>query len=285
MAITTILFKRGNSPLPPNALLPGEPGWTLDTGELYIGMPDGGQKKINELSASEKADIIRELEDIADDLDYLEERTIPLMIRDALAPVNSNIGNNRRNIQANSIITAGKGCCVELTITDRSPYTLTGDLQSYNMSCTVLSISAPRQALLPGMAVLFMDEYLDSFGNPARGIKMGIISSYIEATRSLTCRMVTRWEAVEIGNIIMSKETATASANNARHPELVVFTPQLLPFSEDGIFVKSPHSAIFVKQTYTPNTITGGNIYIQNTEPSDPDCVWIDTNGIDLITE
>lgn len=31
--------------------------------------------------------------------------------------------------------------------------------------------------------------------------------------------------------------------------------------------------------------ITGGNIYIQNTEPSDPDCVWIDTNGIDLITE
>lgn len=31
--------------------------------------------------------------------------------------------------------------------------------------------------------------------------------------------------------------------------------------------------------------ITGGNIYIQNTEPSDPDCVWIDTNGIDLITK
>ena len=31
--------------------------------------------------------------------------------------------------------------------------------------------------------------------------------------------------------------------------------------------------------------ITGGNIYIQNTEPSDPDCVWIDTNGIDLIIE
>ena len=33
------------------------------------------------------------------------------------------------------------------------------------------------------------------------------------------------------------------------------------------------------------STITGGNIYIQNTEPSDPDCVWIDTNGIDLIIE
>ena len=33
------------------------------------------------------------------------------------------------------------------------------------------------------------------------------------------------------------------------------------------------------------NTITGGKIYIQDTEPSDPDCVWIDTNGIDLITE
>lgn len=244
MAVTTILFKRGNSPLPPNALLPGEPGWTLDTGELYIGMPDGGQKKVNELSDSERADI-----------------------------------------QANSIITAGKGCCVELTITDREPYTLTSDLQSYNMSCTVLSFSAPRQALLPGMAVLFMDEYIDSYGTPGSGIKMGIISSYIEATRALTCRMVTRWEAVKIGNIIMSKETATDSANNTRHPELVVFTPQLLPLSEDGIFVKAPHSAIFVKQTYTPKTITGGNIYIQDNEPSDPDCVWIDTNGIDLIME
>lgn len=245
MPVTTILFKRGNSPIPANALLPGEPGWTLDTGELYIGMPGGGQKKVNELSASEKADI-----------------------------------------QANSIITAGKGCCVELTITDREPYTLTSDLQSYNMSCTVLSISAPRQALLPGMAVLFMDEYLDSFGNPASGIKMGIISSYIEATMALTCRMVTRWESVGIGNIIMSKETATTSQNNTRHPELVVFTPQLLPLIDgDGIFVKSPDSAIFVKQTYTPKTITGGNIYIQSNEPSDPDCVWIDTNGINLIIE
>jgi hypothetical protein len=218
--------------------------------------------KINQLIASEKAAIIKELIDIADGLDYLEG-----------------------NIQANSIITAGKGCCTEITITDRSPYTLTGDLQSYNMSCTVLSISAPRQALLPGMAVLFMDEYLDYFGNPASGIKMGIISSYTEATSALTCRMVTRWEAVEIGNIIMSKETAESSANNARHPELVVFTPQLLPVINDGIFVKTPHSAIFVKQTYTPKTITGGNIYIQSNEPTDPDCVWIDTNGIDLIIE
>jgi hypothetical protein len=282
MAITTILFKRGNAPLPADALLPGEPGWRLDTGELYIGMPGGGQKKINELSASEKATIISGLADIADDLDHLEERTIPLMIRDAIAPVNSQISNNRRDIQANSIITAGKGCCTEITITDRSPYTLTSDLQSYNMSCTVLSISAPRQALLPGMAVLFMDDYLDYFGTPSRGIKMGIISSYTEATSALTCRMVTRWEAVEIGNIIMSKETATTSANNARHPELVVFTPQILPFIKDGIFVKTPDSAIFVKQTYTPKTITGGNIYIQNTEPSNPqnNDVWFDTRQI-----
>jgi hypothetical protein len=60
MAITTILFKRGNSPLPPNTLLPGEPGWVLDTGELYIGMPDGSQKKINTLTTEELIEIIRE---------------------------------------------------------------------------------------------------------------------------------------------------------------------------------------------------------------------------------
>ena len=46
---------------------------------------------------------------IADDLDYLEEETIPLMIRDALSPVNNNISNNRKNIQENSnIIVTGK---------------------------------------------------------------------------------------------------------------------------------------------------------------------------------
>ena len=57
MPVTTILFKRGNSPIPANALLPGEPGWTLDTGELYIGMPGGGQKKINTLTTEELIEI------------------------------------------------------------------------------------------------------------------------------------------------------------------------------------------------------------------------------------
>ena len=38
MAITTILFKRGNSPISQTNLRPGEPGWTLDTGKLYIGI-------------------------------------------------------------------------------------------------------------------------------------------------------------------------------------------------------------------------------------------------------
>ena len=38
MAITTILFKRGNSPISQANLRPGEPGWTLDTGKLYIGI-------------------------------------------------------------------------------------------------------------------------------------------------------------------------------------------------------------------------------------------------------
>lgn len=50
-----IMFKRGEALNIP-ALKPREPGWCLDTGELYIGMPGGGQKKINELSASERAE-------------------------------------------------------------------------------------------------------------------------------------------------------------------------------------------------------------------------------------
>lgn len=31
--------------------------------------------------------------------------------------------------------------------------------------------------------------------------------------------------------------------------------------------------------------VFGGDIYIQNSEPDNSNCVWIDTNGIDLIIE
>jgi cbb3-type cytochrome oxidase cytochrome c subunit len=54
---------------------------------------------------------------------------------------------------------------------------------------------------------------------------------------------------------------------------------------EKKINTLTTEELIEIIREYAPNTITGGNIYIQNTEPSDPDCVWIDTNGIDLITE
>ncbi len=55
--------------------------------------------------------------------------------------------------------------------------------------------------------------------------------------------------------------------------------------SQKKINTLTTEELIEIIREYAPNTITGGNIYIQNTEPSDPDCVWIDTKGIDLITE
>ena len=59
MAIKTILFKRGTLPFRQN-FAPRRTWWRLDTGELYIGMPDGSQKKINTLTTEELIEIIRE---------------------------------------------------------------------------------------------------------------------------------------------------------------------------------------------------------------------------------
>lgn len=39
-----------------------------------------------------------------------------------------------------------------------------------------------------------------------------------------------------------------------------------------------------VDNLLSQNTVQGMDIYIQNSEPLNPNCVWIDTNGIDLIT-
>ena len=38
-----------------------------------------------------------------------------------------------------------------------------------------------------------------------------------------------------------------------------------------------------VIQILSQNKVIGKDIYVQPTEPLDPDCLWIDTNGIDLI--
>ena len=40
-----------------------------------------------------------------------------------------------------------------------------------------------------------------------------------------------------------------------------------------------------INQILSQNKVIGKDIYVQPTEPLDPDCLWIDTNGIDLIME
>ena len=65
-----------------------------------------------------------------------------------------------------------------------------------------------------------------------------------------------------------------------------------------GDFTKTPeYAAIMSSISEMSKTITdimslmpsqqvfGGDIYIQNSEPDNPNCVWIDTNNIDLIIE
>lgn len=65
-----------------------------------------------------------------------------------------------------------------------------------------------------------------------------------------------------------------------------------------GDFTKTPEYATIMSSiSEMSKTITdimslmpsqqvfGGDIYIQNSEPDNPNCVWIDTNNIDLIIE
>jgi hypothetical protein len=72
-------------------------------------------------------------------------------------------------------------------------------------------------------------------------------------------------------------------AESVALPRLLMLVQKDIDSSELGGFMNQVHR--YRRVEFIPRQITGGNIYIQNTEPSDPDCVWIDTNGIDLITE
>jgi hypothetical protein len=74
MAVTTILFKRGNSPISQVNLRPGEPGWTLDTGKLYIGIEtEHGieSKLINVLDEQDVTELMAEIDAIKARIDTL----------------------------------------------------------------------------------------------------------------------------------------------------------------------------------------------------------------------
>lgn len=256
MAITTILFKRGNSPLPPNALLPGEPGWTLDTGELYIGMPGGGQKKINTLTTEELIEIRGEvLQALTDSLDARKIAAYRTAYR--VVPQTE---------------------YVETFVLDNVKRCYTG-----RMKIVLDGVSGIRyRDILPGSAIVAQQRI--SPVSDGSSYSLYYVDSMDYNTGIASLQAISRAEATAIGVVVISKEYVrgnSAATSNQRHPRFEIWHPD--PVLGDLLWYLQPFYPIsYYLREYTPNTITGGNIYIQGNEPSNPqnNDVWFDTRQI-----
>ena len=257
MPVTTILFKRGNSPLPANALQPGEPGWTLDTGELYIGMPGGGQKKINGQAPEELDEIRGEvLQALTDSLDARKIAAYRTAYR--VVP---------------------KTEYVETFELDNVKRCFTGRMKIVLDGVSVISY----RDILPGSAIVAQQRI--STESDGRSYSMYYVDSMDYDTGIASLQAISRSEAVAIGVVVISKEYVrgknTAPPSNQRHPMFEIWHPD--PIIGDLSWYMLPfHPISYYLREYTPNTITGGNIYIQNTKPSNPqnNDVWFDTRQI-----
>lgn len=91
-------------------------------------------------------------------------------------------------------------------------------------------------------------------------------------------------ETMNLINVpIIPEDEIPVGAESVALPRLLMLVQKDIDSSELGGSYSQVHR--YRRVEFIPRQITGGNIYIQDTEPSDPDCVWIDTNGIDLIIE
>lgn len=314
MAITTILFKRGDSPLPPNALLPGEPGWRLDTGKLYIGIEteDGRQNKlINVLDEDEAEELLTQIESLVATMQTFDDRiklntngitdfkdfktTAETWMHDTglviaqqggdIASINTEIGDVKEDIAGiegdlaretetrdnqyalalgfDSIITisrrVGTGGNGFITTTD--------DLSNFRIG-SVMAVTLPEVGPYYYLAKLMLYGTLQE--DPNTPVYWLRIFRYNETMNLIKVPIIPD-EEIPIGE------------ERASLPRLLMLVQKDI----DGSVLGGPMNQVhrYRRVEFIPRQITGGNIYIQDTEPSDPDCVWIDTNGIDLIME
>lgn len=251
MAITTILFKRGYSPLPTSALLPGEPGWTLDTGELYIGIPGGGQK-INTLTTEELTEIHEEvLQALMDSLDARKIAAYRTVYR---------------VVPKTEYVETFKLDDVKRCYTGRMKIGLDGD-------------SGIRyRDILPGSAIVAQQRITPVSDDSSYSLYYVDSMDYDTGIASL--QAISRSEAMAIGVVVVSKEYVRgkkAAPSNQRHPMFEIWHPDSV--LDDIDWYKQPFDPIsYYLREYTPKTITGGDIYIQEQEPSSPQDgdIWFD---------
>lgn len=314
MAITTILFKRGNSPLPQAILNPGEPGWTLDTGKLYIGIDaEGGRenKLINVLDEDDVNQIIARIDSIAESVETFDER-IRL--------------NKSAVTHLKDVTEAAK---VWMSDTALVIAQLGGDIASINttigdMDADIAGIEgdlARETETRDNQFALALG--FDKVTTISRRIGTGG-NGYVTAADDLSWLQIGRVVAITLPDVGPYYYLAKlmASGKHPEDPDTTIYWLRIFRYNETMNLIKVPiipdedipvgaesvalprllmlmqkdiDSSVlggpmnqvhrYRRVEFIPRQITGGNIYIQDTEPSDPDSVWIDTNGIDLIME
>lgn len=167
-------------------------------------------------------------------------------------------------------------------------FVLNTPLKCYSgrMKIVVDGISITRyRDILPGQAIIAQNRTAVEYDGKNFSVFYVDDMDYSSGVASL--QIISRAEAAAIGHILVSKEFTRSSpipSSADRPAKFEVWHPDpailligwwLQPYLPINYFLRD----------YSPKGVFGKNIYIQSNEPTDPDCVWIDTAGIDLIQE
>ena len=311
MAITTILFKRGNSPLPQAILNPGEPGWTLDTGKLYIGIDgEGGRenKLINVLDQEDVNQIIARIDSIAESVETFDARIklnangitdfkdfkgdTEIWMQDTdrviaqhggdIASINRTIGDMETDIAGldgdlaietetrDNQFALALGFDKVATISSRigtvgNGFVTTTDDLSWLQIGRVVAIT------LPDVGPYY---YL------AKLMRSGKLSDDPDTT-AYWLRIFRYNETMNLINVpIIPDEEIPVGAESVALPRLLMLVQEGVDSSDLGGPMSQVHR--YRRVEFIPRQITGGNIYIQSNEPSNPqnNDVWFDTRQI-----
>lgn len=223
------------------------------------------------------------------------ESNLPNIFRELSLPLSTQIDNLRSIASTTEYLSALARIDTVLYSTQTASLEWNLNIKRYHATIhiegTDPSFPIRSSTVLPGDAV-FIRCILPGQGSdpPSQAYVAGVLispppslSSSVQG--SMIFRLANRTDAPAVGRIRISGLSYADGLNPTKHPINHDFIPPAPVMGPDGP-MDPQHQPIarYSIVTYNPRQLIGGNIYIQPTEPLDPNCVWIDTNGIDLIT-
>ncbi len=229
---------------------------------------------------------------VSEELDAMRAE-IPNIFHDLIVPVSSQIDGISALAKNTDIMAAMTR--IDTVLYSLEPVTLEYSvnikryLASINIAGQDPTVAQRDSTILPGDAALIRCALPD---NPTQEVyiagilvsQMPNISSGLSGIKIF--RLANRVDAASVGKIRISGLSSADGDNPAKWPRSFDFIPQAPVWLPSG--TADPEQQGINRYSivvYNPPQLIGKNIYIQSNEPTDPDCVWIDTNGIDLILE